>query len=546
MGLGFTIKHLFFSLKWKNVFGYEQGEIEDTIEQWKSLIHPLDLSNETTSVKEYLASKTGVYENTYRIRCKNGQYRWILSRGKGVWDIDGKPLRFAGSHTDITEQIELQEYLRSEKELSESIINEAPMIILVLDVEGNIIQFNPFAEKITGYKDEEVIGLNATKLLAPELKNDKLQEVFINIINGNCLYNNEIETRCKDGHSILILWNNNLLHDTKGNIQGVVSIGIDVTERRRMENELHSLAYHDSLTKLPNREMLKLMAEKQIQYAKDNNKKSAFIYMDIDNFKHINDSMGHSAGDKLIIYIANILLEQIKTPHSVARLGGDEFAIILADIENAEDVTAKLNKLLEIIKKPWTIEGKDFYVSVSAGIAIYPEHGLNLGTLMQNADTAMFHVKENGKDGFSLFDFNMREKTLYFIQMKNQLITAMCNQEFQLYYQPQIDLSSGNIIGAEALIRWMSPGKGCIPPIEFIPFAEKTGFICQIDDWVFKTACLQKKKWTELGYPNLIMSINLSGVRLMQDGLVSFMKKVLEENNMDGSNIVLRFYVSTL
>ncbi len=529
----------FFSLKTKRVFGYEPNELEDTNEQWKKLLHPNDTDRVMKVVQDYLESKTGIYENTYRIRCKNGQYRWILSRGKCVWDIDGRPLRFAGSHTDITDHIEMQEHLRSEKELSDAIINQAPMIILILDVKGNIIQFNPFAESVTGYKQEEVLGKNATQLLSPELKNENLQELFKNIINGESLYNNEIETRCKDGHSVLILWNNNLLHDTKGNIQGVVSMGMDITQRRKMENELYSLAYHDSLTRMPNREMLKEMAEKQFQYAKDNNKKSAFIYLDIDNFKHINDTMGHSTGDKLIVHIANILLEQIKAPHSVARLGGDEFAIILADIENAENITSKLEDLHESIRKPWTFEGKDFHVSLSIGVAIYPEHGTDLETLMQNADTAMFHIKENGKDGYSFFNFNMREKALYYIQMKNQLINAMNNQEFQLYYQPQINLLTGEIVGVEALIRWMPPGKDCIPPIEFIPFAEKTGYICHIDEWVIKSACCQKREWKKLGFPNLIMSINLSGVKLMQDGLVLFMQKVLEDNNLDGSNIVI-------
>ncbi|MCY6355691.1 putative bifunctional diguanylate cyclase/phosphodiesterase [Clostridium sp. ZS2-4] len=402
----------FFTIKWKKELGYDKDELEHSLETWKTLLHPEDLQRVLDKIEAYLISKEGIYEDTYRIRCKDGQYRWILSRGKGVWDSQGNLIRIAGSHTDITEQVNLQ---------------------------------------------------------------DRLQ----------------------------------------------------------------SLAYYDTLTQLPNRTMLQEEVRKQIKQAQEKKHKLAFIYFDIDNFKHINDTMGHDAGDKLILHIANMLLHEIKSPNLVARLSGDEFAIVLVNVENTNNIILEINRIFKYIRRPWILEKQEFYISASMGVAVYPEHGTDLSTLMKNADTAMFHIKENGKDGFGIFTCDMREKTWRYIQMSNQLRYAIQNEEFVLYYQPQIDLNTGKIIGVEALIRWIHPEKGFISPMEFIPFAEETGYIREIGEWVLKTACKQKRKWEEEGYSNIKMSINLSSKRLTQEGLVSNVQHILEEYNMNACNIEL-------
>lgn len=402
----------FFSIKWKKNLGYHKGELEDTLEAWKSLFHPEDLQRSLDKIEAYLNSKEDVYENTYRIRCKDGEYRWILSRGKGIGDSDGNPIRLAGSHTDITEQVNLQ-------------------------------------------------------------------------------------------------------------------------------NKLQSLAYHDSLTQLPNRIMLEEVVNKQIQKLQKTKQKLAFIYLDIDNFKHINDTMGHSVGDKLIIYIANMLSHKISSPNLVARLSGDEFGIVLMNIENVNDTILEINRIFKYLRRPWILEKQEFYISASMGVAVYPEHGTDLATLMQNADTAMFHIKESGKDGFGIFTSDMREKTWKYIQMSNQLRTAIQNEEFLLYYQPQIDLNTSKTIGVEALIRWIHPEKGFISPMEFIPFAEESGYIAEIGAWVLKTACKRKRKWEEEGYSHIKMSVNLSSKRLTQGGLVENIQHILEKYQINCCDIEL-------
>ncbi|SET37713.1 PAS domain S-box-containing protein/diguanylate cyclase (GGDEF) domain-containing protein [Natronincola peptidivorans] len=391
----------FFSLKYKSTFGYEGQELKDDLETWQQLFHPDDRQKALDAVEAYLNSKKGIYENTYRVRRKDGGYLWILSRGKAVWDREGKAIRIAGSHTDITERI-------------------------------------------------------------------------------------------------------------------------------NMEERLHALAYFDPLTKLPNRIMLQEEVSKKIKEAEENNKKLAFLNFDVDNFKNINDTMGHKAGDKLIQFIANTLAYYIKPPNLVARLGGDEFAIVLMDIKDNEEIILQVNKIKDYLRKPWSLGELEFFISVSIGIAIYPNHGTDVAELMQNADTAMSHMKANQKDGFCIYMSDMRKKTWEYVHMSNQLRYAINNQEFQLYYQPQIDLSTDKIIGIEALIRWIHPEKGFISPMEFIPFAEETGYIGEIEEWVLKTACKQKKLWKENGYDDIKISINLSSKMLTQPNLVPNIRKILE------------------
>lgn len=296
------------------------------------------------------------------------------------------------------------------------------------------------------------------------------------------------------------------------------------------EQRYQTLAYYDTITNLPNRIMFEEETRKIINQLEGTGKKIAVIYLDVDNFKHINDILGHKMGDKFIAHMGSTLSNCVKAPDIVARLGGDEFAITLVDIQNENDVIEKITCMLSYIRQPWTMEGHKFFTTVSMGAALYPEHGTNLSRLMQNADAAMFEVKENGKDGFCIFAPYIKEKTLRHIKLINELRTAINNEEFVLYYQPQIDLTTNKIIGLEALIRWMHPKRGLILPGEFIAFAEDTGYIEEIGQWVFKSACEQKRKWAELGYTHTKVSVNLSGKELTKEGFIDNVRKKVREN----------------
>lgn len=502
----------FLPLKWKNMLGYDDNELKNSMDSWCTLFHPNDKEQMMLILDDYLNKKTDNYHSTFRVKCKAGEYRWILSRGKCIWDENGQPLRMSGSHSDITEYMQLQELLWAQKELSNSIIMDASSIIIVFDTEERIIEFNPFAEKTFGFKKEEVIGKIGGEVLTSNREKAEMREMFKHILGGNSLNDNEIEIKCKDGNFKTILWNNNILHDKKGNIAGLVSIGTDISERREMEDKLKLVAYYDPLTDLPNRAYLEKAATEMI--LKD--EKFAIINMDIDNFKQINDTMGHSVGDNFIKYIAKILGEAIEEPDIVARLSGDEFALLI-NIEEKQKLINLLTQIQFKIKNPWNINGQKFHITSSMGIAIYPEHGNDVSALMQNADIAMFYQKEHGKDGYAIFKNSMYEKILKNMHMSNMLKEAIVNDEFMLYYQPQIDMTTGEIVGVEALIRWNHPEKGSIPPAEFIPYSEQTGYIIPISEWVLKKAIAQKKEWESKGYPKIKMAVNLSGYIFTED-----------------------------
>ncbi|MEA5083458.1 MAG: EAL domain-containing protein [Lachnospiraceae bacterium] len=517
----------FLPRKWKNMLGYDDDELKNSMDCWGNLFHPDDKEQVMLILHDYLNKKADNYHSTFRVKSKSGEYRWILSRGKCLWDENGQPVRMSGSHSDITEYMQLQELLWAEKELSNSIIMDASSIIIVFDTEERIIQFNPFAEKTFGFKKEEVIGKIGGEVLTSTKEKTIMREMFRHILDGNSLKDDEIDIKCKDGTFKTILWNNNILHDEKGNTAGLVSIGTDISERREMEDKLKLIAYYDSLTGLPNLAYLEKMASEMI--LKD--EKFAIVNMDIDNFKQINDTMGHSVGDNFIQYIANILNEAIEEPSIVARLGGDEFALLL-NLEEKQKLIDLLKQIQSCIKNPWNINGQKFHITSSMGVAVYPEHGNDVSALMQNADIAMFYQKEHGRDGYAIFKNSMYEKIFKNLNMSNMLKEAITNDEFMLYYQPQIDMVTGRVVGVEALIRWNNPQKGFIPPAEFIPYSEQTGYIIPISEWVLKKAITQKRDWESKGYPQIKMAVNLSGYIFTEDSTFDSICSILNSMNI--------------
>lgn len=401
---------VYFSPKWKSYLGYEDYEIKNTYTEWENLLHPEERDEVTLKITSYTLSKEGSYESTYRMRCKNGEYKWIYSKGKAIRNEEGKVIRIAGSHTDIT-------------------------------------------------------------------------------------------------------------------------------EKKLLEDKISSMAYIDKLTELPNRLLFEEKVNELIEVKKLTNEGFALIYMDIDNFKHINDMLGHEFGDLLLKAIANILKDFIKSPNFVARSGGDEFAIIFDNIKDRKSVVNEVEKLLKELRRSWSINSQDFYVSYSVGISVYPEHGINLSSLFKSADIAMYYVKKGMKDNYCFYSLEIENKNLNLIKKVNYLRQAIKKKEFYLLYQPIIDLNSGEVIGGEALIRWNHPIIGNIPPMEFIPLAEESGLINDIDKWVLETVLTHKKEWKEKLNSNIKISINMSGKKVTSDKVISEIRDLLNERNINPKEI---------
>lgn len=307
--------------------------------------------------------------------------------------------------------------------------------------------------------------------------------------------------------------------------------------RSELSEKVYSLAYYNVLTGMPNKSKFDQKVNEKIDKYKKTGEKFAIVYMNADNFRRINDTWGYEVGDAFLRHISSVIRKYDKAFYLCAHLGGDEFGIIIDNTNDRTEISRKLSQFLNEFETPWRFKKHKIFITFSAGVVLYPEHGENLYSLVVNADTAMWHVKKHGKDGISFYTKDMQTKRVSYIQTAHQIRKALKNDEFMVYYQPQIDLKSGKIAGMEALIRWEHPEKGFISPNEFIPLAEATGEIHSIGRFVLKTVCKQKKEWESKGYPPVVVSVNISGLSLTRGDLAEEIQEMLERYDVDGQGI---------
>ncbi|HHX59695.1 MAG TPA: EAL domain-containing protein [Epulopiscium sp.] len=312
---------------------------------------------------------------------------------------------------------------------------------------------------------------------------------------------------------------------------------VSIKEQKTMEEKLYSLAYYDVLTGLPNRSKFESKVNQKINQYRDTFYQFAIVYMNADNFRRINDTWGYEVGDELLKYISSIFSRHSEKFFVCSHLGGDEFAIVIDQTNSRCEIENKLEKFLEVFEEPWEYKKQKIFITFSAGIVMFPQDGKNLYTLLANADTAMWHVKKHGKDGYGFYTTDIQTKRVSYIQTAHQIRKALKNNEFTMYYQPQINLQTGQLIGMEALIRWDHPERGIISPMEFIPLAETTGEIYAIEKFVLESVCKQKNLWREKGYYPTVVAINISGITLTRGGLAKEIQNLLKTYQIDGSGI---------
>jgi len=500
----------------------------NNVNDWIALLHPEDRDSTQTALLNFIKSSNNLYENTYRVCSDTGEIRWIHSRAVAFRDESGKAKKIAGSHTDITESVLMSDAMHQEKELLESILLRAPVMILMTDPNGKIVRFNPMAALITGYTEEEAIGRHVLDLLSPSEELEQNAGLMKDILNGQKTEHSDVTIVCKSGRRAEILWYNSLIRDQQSKLKYLLSVGVDDTENRIMLDQLHEMAYHDSLTRLPNRSYFRLHVQQHLDDAVNQNKHIAIVYMDLVDFKHINDSVGVEAGDQLLQLFADKLRGMFHEPDLVSRIGGDEFAIMLVSEDDEETLAERMHQIAELLKFKWRCHEQEFFVSATMGMAIYPTHGCDLNILEINADTALFHAKEHARGKCVLFRDEMRDKILNAIHMSGLLRTALDQNQFSLVYQPIMDLNNMMVSGVEALIRLNDSEGKPVPPMDFIPFAEQHGYINGISEWVIKTAAKQKHDWGHLGFNSLNMSINLSGKCLTDNQIVQALQTYME------------------
>lgn len=433
-----------------------------------------------------------------------------------------------------------QEKLNREQILSENIFKNSTLIIFTWNLDGSIISFNPYGEKVTGYKEEEIIGESWIDLFLYEDEKPKVKGLVEYLKSGRSIKNSIGDVwRSKDNRIIELIWTDSPVYDEDGNVTQIISFGTDITDHKKLLRRLNELAYYDTLTGLPNRIMLKNEAGKLIKDAKLNNIRLGFLYIDIDNFTQINDTLGHDAGDDFLIHLAKILKEENKDGNILAKLSEDEYAIILYNVEDRDDIIRKTEYILKEIRKPWCIDKEEFIISASIGISIFPHNGDNYSDLMRSANMAMYNIKSKGKNGYAFYEAEMGKRIADNTFMINQVRRAIEEEQFTLHYQPVINMEDNTIYGAECLIRWYHPEKGYIPPMDYIPLIEETGQIFDVTSLILKMAFNQKKLLNEKGYSYLKLSVNISNKSLIKGGLDNEIVKLLEEYKIKPEEITI-------
>lgn len=414
--------------------------------------------------------------------------------------------------------------LSREKEL---ILNSAGEGIFGIDLNGNISFINPSGEKMLAYNKGELIGKSSSLVFDNK---DKRKVLAISKRKLNHYYTDENFHR-KDSTRIPVEYVISLIQEGEQTIGYVVTFR-DITERKRLEEEIKYHAYFDSLTDLPNRVLLQDRLHQGLTYAQLNGEKAALLYLDLDRFKFINDTLGHSYGDLLLREVANRIKTCIPKGATLSRQGGDEFTIFLPSVKKKDDVMKVVNLVIESFSEPFNLSENEVYIKTSVGISMYPEHGNTADTLIKNADTAMYKSKEISGNSYHFFIEGMDTRSFESVKYENALYKALDQDELVIYYQPQINYKTNALVGMEALLRWNHPTDGLIPPDKFIPIAEETGLIVPIGEWVLKEGCRKLKEWHELGFTNLNIAINLSVRQYEQDNLFTTIKNILEEVNL--------------
>lgn len=439
---------------------------------------------------------------------------------------DGSSVLTARIH-DISDRKRRDEETR----LAASVFNGTTEGIVITDARGVILQVNKAFSDITGFESEEVLG-KTPRLLRSDYHDDEFYQDFWTKLTTIGVWQGEIWNRRKDGEAHPVWQNISAIRDELGDIVQYISVFSDITDKKLSEQRIEHLAHYDVLTDLPNRVLFTERCEHALSRARRDGHKLVLMFLDLDRFKHINDSLGHPVGDRLLQQVAQRLNELIREEDTVARLGGDEFVVVLEDVVDTNVIAPVAEKLLAAFSQPFNLDGSQLHVSSSIGIAIYPADGRDVTTLVRNADAAMYRAKESGRNNYQFYTREMTASAHARVLLENNLRRAVEQRQLVLHYHPQFDLTSGQLTGAEALVRWLHPDMGLISPDSFIPLAEETGLILQIGEWVLRDACIQAKRWLDAGRQFGTIAVNVSGHQIERGDIVEVVRKVLWETHL--------------
>ncbi|MEO5784557.1 MAG: EAL domain-containing protein [Casimicrobiaceae bacterium] len=465
-----------------------------------------------------------------------GHAIYLSINGIALEDPAGRLLGASGTAVNVTEIKVGEALLRQALAEQNAILNSATVGIAIVQ-DNHIVRANMELERMFGYAPETVIGMAVDSLCMGEA-NAGWTGTVNSVVIGDDLYDHDHVCRRKDGTDF---WCRLAVRAFKemGPAQGAIWVMQDISDRKQKEQVIEHAALHDALTGLPNRALLSDRLEQTIKQAARTHLKFGVLFLDLDRFKAVNDTVGHDGGDQLLRVVADRLRQRIRNGDTVARQGGDEFILIMPDIRDLSNLERIAQKILEAVAKPITVSGNDYVVTGSIGISVYPDHGTDVQSLLKHADAAMYHAKEVGKATYRVFTEERKLQASEEIVLENALRVALERGQLEVYYQPRVDLASGRIVSVEALARWQHAEMGWISPDKFIPLAERVGLIGRLGKWVLRRACQDLGYLSRLGYPGLGLSVNLSHCQLSDPGLAENVRAILKQFAIEPSRLEL-------
>jgi diguanylate cyclase (GGDEF)-like protein/PAS domain S-box-containing protein len=480
------------------------------------------------------------FDLEYRITHADGSTRWVWERGTGVIGEHGKPIALEGLVQDITKRKSAEQALREAERRYHGLFDNAIEGIFRTTVEGHYLDANPALAHIYGFDSPEEL-MRSLRDIGTQLYVDKQRrDEFMHIMKARgSVTSFESQVYRKSGDIIWISENARAIFAEDGSPIGYEGTAEDITERRLYQVRIEHQANYDTLTGLANRSLLQDRLQQALLTAASSGRRIAVAFVDLDRFKFINDSLGHHVGDELLKAVAARLKSCVRDCDTVARLGGDEFVLLINGHTGPEYVRQLMEKMLAAVAQPWIIEQGEFLVSCSIGVALHPDDGEEALTLLKHADSAMYRAKDNGRNNFQFFTRELNALMTEQLELETHLRRALERNQFVLRYQPRVNLLTGQIVGAEALLRWRIPQRGTIAPLRFITLAEETGLIVPIGKWVLQTACAQNKAWQDAGLPPIVVSVNVSPRQFRHESLVQTVAEALASTGLEPRHLEL-------
>ncbi len=434
--------------------------------------------------------------------------------------------------------LSLTRQIEQRQRLAATVFESTAEGVVITDPDGTIVDVNRAFSEIMGYSREEVLGKNP-RIWKSGRHDESFYRDMWHTLKEAGYWRGEIWNRRRSGELVPEWGTISGVSDEQGRLSHYVAVFSDISAIKQTQEKLEHLAHYDALTDLPNRLLFNARLAHAVRHAERHDSKLAVLFLDLDRFKNINDSLGHSMGDELLCQISGRLKKRLRREDTVARLGGDEFVVLLENLPGPHSVAVMAEKLMDTLRKPVTLEAQPVHISVSVGISIYPDDGRDSASLVRNADAAMYRAKESGRNTYEFYTAELTSNTLERVAMENDLWQAVARDELYLLYQPQVEFPGGRIVGVEALVRWQHPTLGTISPAWFIPIAEECGLIHSLGEWVLNTACAQGSRWLEQGLDFGRIAVNLSGKQLQRGGMVGEVKEALARSGLAASRLEL-------